>query len=140
MSKFLFFQILLTATPAFFCINLLHSPGSFAAENFVSETEEATAQTAELPLAELAIAPIKTQIDPALIPEINADIQLHKQQKSEHISLLFNSEKLAAVARSNNLEPANTATEELGKSQVAIAPIPTQTKPASIPEIPATIS
>ncbi|MEG4808665.1 iron uptake porin [Microcoleus sp. F8-D3] len=144
MSKSLFFQILLTATPAFFCINLLHSPASFAAENSVSETEEAKALTAELPQAELvaspvAIAPIKTQIDPALTPEINAEIELNKQQKSEHISLLFNSENLAAVARSNNLEYANKATEELGKSQVATAPITAQTNPASTPELPAAI-
>ncbi|MEG4343098.1 iron uptake porin [Microcoleus sp. A003_D6] len=144
MSKSLFFQILLTATPAFFCINFLHSPASFAAEIAAAETEEATAPTAELPLAELvaspvAIAPSKTQINPAVTPEIAAKIELNDRQQ-ENNSLTPDSEKVTSVSQLNDVTPANTVTEESGEAQIAIAPIPTQTNPAVTPENSAAIA
>ncbi|MEG3899662.1 MULTISPECIES: iron uptake porin [unclassified Microcoleus] len=145
MSKFWFFQILLTATPAFFCINLLHSPASFAAEISVSETEEATAPTAELPQAELVASPVaiaqnQTQINPAVTPEIAANIELNDREQQENNSLTPDSEQVTSVSQLNDVTDSNIVTEESGEAQIAIASIPTQTNPAVTPENPAAIA
>ncbi|MEK0184714.1 iron uptake porin [Microcoleus anatoxicus] len=128
MSKSLFFQILLTATPAFFCINLLISPASFAAENSVLETEEATAEIAELPIAELATSPIDTQTNPAVTNEKPAAIASENQ-------LELNPKEVAAVSESSEVKSTETAAEASNESSVLAESIQTPENPVNIADI-----
>ncbi|TAD98126.1 MAG: hypothetical protein EAZ98_07695, partial [Oscillatoriales cyanobacterium] len=128
MSKSLFFQILLTATPAFFCINLLISPASFAAENSVLETEEATVEIAELPAAELATSPIDTQTNPAVTNEKPAAIASENQ-------LELNPKEVAAVSESSEVKSTETAAEASNESSVLAESIQTPENPVNIADI-----
>ncbi len=140
MSKSLFFQILLTATPAFFCINLLYSPASYAAENSVLGTEQATTQTTELPVVELGILPIDTQIKPARKPEITADIELEKQPQAENIFVATDSEKIAEFSKNSEIKQTETAAQTSGESNELAESIQTEQNPTTIAEIPQTDS
>ncbi len=128
MSKSLFFPILLTATPAFFCINLLHSHAIYAAENSVSETEEATAATAELPAAELAIAPIDTETNPAVIQEKSADIPSQNLPQIDQ-------EQVAALSESREVKETETAAPESGEWNELADSIQTEQNPTTIADI-----
>ncbi|MEZ2279355.1 MAG: iron uptake porin [Microcoleus sp.] len=142
MSKFLFFQILLTATPAFFCIHLLHSPASSAAENLILQTEEATTQTAELPQDKLAaspeaIAPTQTQINPAITPEKTANIELEKLPPTENIPVATDSEKPAEISQNSEIKQTETTAQTSGASNDLAESIQTEQNPATtITDIP----
>ncbi len=135
MSKFLYFQIMLTATPALLCISLLHSPGSYAAEMSATETLELT----DLPLVEVAgspsaIAQIETAQNPASTPETTADAKPGKPEKPESISLATESEKRALVSPKNDVNATNLATEKPGAPPIAIEQNAAQINPALTPE------
>ncbi|MCY7382826.1 MAG: iron uptake porin, partial [Microcoleus sp. CAN_BIN18] len=135
MSKFLSFQILLTATPAILCISLLHSPGSYAAEMSATETLELT----DLPLVEVAesqsaIAQIDTAPNPRVTPETTADVKPENKEKPESISLATESEKIAEISQANDVNATNLATEKPGALPIAIEPNAAQANPALTPE------
>ena len=136
MSKSLFFQFLLTATPAFFCIDLLHFSASYAAENSVSETEEATAPIVELPVVEFGIAPIDTQINPAAKPEITAEIELEQLPQSENIAVATDSEQVKVFSQENEIKQTETAAQASGESKELAESIQTPENPTNIAEIP----
>ncbi len=144
MSKFLSFQILLTATPSLFCMSLLHSPASSAAEVSATESQEVIASPADLPLvnaeSQSTIAQIQTPINPAGTPETTADIKQENQEKPESISLATDSGKTAEISQPNDVNAINIATKKSGASKVVLEPITTQTNPAATPEITADIS
>lgn len=123
MSKSLFFQILLTTTPAFFCINLLISPASFAAENYVSETDELIAG-----IAELAVSPIDIQTNPAVTNEKPAAIASENQ-------LELNPKEVAAVSESSEVKSTETAAEASNESSVLAESIQTPENPVNIADI-----
>ncbi|MGB3264665.1 MAG: iron uptake porin, partial [Microcoleus sp.] len=144
VSKSLSFQILLTTTPALLCISLLHSPASSAAEVSATETLEVIATKADLPLVDAAesqsaLAQIETPTNPAVTPEITADVELNDRQKPESISLAKDSEKTAKISQTNDVNALDTA-EKSGASTVALEPNQTQTNPATAPEPTAEIS
>ncbi len=135
MSKFLFSQILLTATPAFFCIHLLHSPASSAAE--IPITEESIAATAELAASPEAIASTQTQINPAVTPEKTADIEPEKLPPTENISLATDSEKLAEISQNRETKQTETTAQASGASNDLAESIQTEQNPATtITDIP----
>lgn len=135
MSKFLFSQILLTATPAFFCIHLLHSPASSAAE--IAITEEAITATAELAASPEAIAPTQTQINPAVTPEKTADIQLEELPPTENSSLATDSEKIAETYQNSEIKDPETTAQASGASNDLAESIQTEQNPATtITDIP----
>ncbi|XZN89160.1 MAG: iron uptake porin [Microcoleus sp.] len=142
MSKFLFSQILLTATPAFFCIHLLHPPASSAAENLILQTEEATTQTAELPQDKLVessvpIAPTQPQINPAVTPEKTADIEPEKLPPTENISVATDSEKPAEISQNSEIKQTETTAQASGASNDLAESIQTEQNPATtITDIP----
>ncbi len=139
MSKFLFFQILLTATPAFFCIHLLHSPASYAAE--IAITEEAIAATAELAASPEAIAPTQPQINPAITPEKTANIELEKLPQTENISVATDSEKPAEISQNSEIKDPETTAQASGASNDLAESIQTEQNPATtITDIPQTDS
>jgi hypothetical protein len=145
MSKFLSFQIMLTATPALLCISLLPSPASSAAEVSATETQEVIASKADLPLVDgseskVAIAQIQTHANPALTPETTADVKQDDRQKPESISLATDSEQTAAISQPNDVNAINIAAEKSGAPTGAIAQTLTQTNPAQTPEPTADIS
>ncbi|WP_293151927.1 MULTISPECIES: iron uptake porin [unclassified Microcoleus] len=159
MSKILYSQILLTATPALICMSLLHSPASSAAEVVATETQEVIASPADLPLVDAAqsqsalakpaptgatptkrIAQIETAPNPASTPEIIADAKPQKQEKPESISLATNSEKTAEISQTNDVNQTNIASEKSTRWPVALEPNSTETKPAQILEPTADIS
>jgi hypothetical protein len=134
MSKFLFSQILLTATPAFFCIHLLHPPASSAAE--IAITEEAIAATAALAASPEAIAPTQTQINPAVTPEKTANIELEKLPPTENISLATDSEKPAEISQNSETKQTETTAQASGTSNDLAESIQTEPNPATIEDIP----
>lgn len=141
MSKFLSFQILLTATPALLCISLLNSPGSYAAEMSATETLELT----DLPLVEVAesqsaIAQIETASNSASTPETTADVKEEHLEKPQSISIATDSGEIAVVSPKNDVIQTNIETEKSGTLPVALDQNPTQANPAVTPEITAEIS
>ncbi|MEG4284921.1 iron uptake porin [Microcoleus sp. A006_D1] len=134
MSKFLYFQILLTATPALLCISLLNSPTSYAAEIHAAETIKLT----DLPLvaaaeSQSAIAQIETT-NPGVTPETTAEIKPENPENPESISLATESEKIAEKFQANDVNATNLATEKPGAPQIAIEQNAAQTNPALTPE------
>ncbi len=135
MSKFLYFQILLTATPALLCISFLNSPTSYAAEIHAAETIKLT----DLPLvaaaeSQSAIAQIETASNPGVTPETTADAKGVKPEKSASISLVTDSEKTSEISPKNDVIQTNIETEKSGTLPVALDQNPTQANPGTTPE------